>query len=351
MMQRSTHPIVSVLAPCFNEESALPAFIESLLNQKYQNFELVIFDNASKDSSREIIQSYEQLDDRVRLVSYEDHVDGFRQWRRLRSYPCKSPFISVRSCNDSIDHNYLGECIGLLLSDESIGLVYSHGYLKESITGEVIAASSESRIDTRGLSLRESVYQVVSRYTYSFPLWGVYKKSVFNQIDMQYNYGQDHILVCEASIYGKVVPLVEKLDTRLQNSQEDLFSGIKKMWFGNHALIGRGVSETSFFMTPDIFLPFTSMISGHLRMISGAMTPEENKPDLQRIAFDVLCTRFRQLLDHEHSMFLHVFKSNDLRQIVSCNLSWKSAFVASLFEIAQISPSRREDCRSLLMDL
>jgi glycosyltransferase involved in cell wall biosynthesis len=49
---------ISIIAPNLNEEKVLPLFLDSLTNQSYKQFELIIVDGASSDKSLELITSY-----------------------------------------------------------------------------------------------------------------------------------------------------------------------------------------------------------------------------------------------------------------------------------------------------
>ena len=51
--------LVSVIMNCFNGEKFLREAIDSVLAQKYQNWELIFWDNQSTDSSAEIVKSYD----------------------------------------------------------------------------------------------------------------------------------------------------------------------------------------------------------------------------------------------------------------------------------------------------
>ena len=51
-------PRVTVVTPNYNHAQYLPKRIDSILAQTFQDFELIILDDASTDSSREIIESY-----------------------------------------------------------------------------------------------------------------------------------------------------------------------------------------------------------------------------------------------------------------------------------------------------
>lgn len=59
---------VSVIMPVYNSEKYLRKTIESVLNQSYNNFELILVDDGSKDTSGEICDYFAQKDDRVRVV-------------------------------------------------------------------------------------------------------------------------------------------------------------------------------------------------------------------------------------------------------------------------------------------
>ena len=58
-------PKVSVIMPCFNTEKYLSEAVESILNQTFTDFELIIVDDGSTDGSWEIINKYKKNDDRI----------------------------------------------------------------------------------------------------------------------------------------------------------------------------------------------------------------------------------------------------------------------------------------------
>ena len=61
--------LVSILMPCFNSQNFIGQSIESVLNQTYQSWELLICDDGSDDGSKYLIQAYEQKDSRIKLVN------------------------------------------------------------------------------------------------------------------------------------------------------------------------------------------------------------------------------------------------------------------------------------------
>lgn len=74
-------PTVSVIVPNYNHAPFLTQRIESVLEQTYQDFELILLDDCSTDGSREIMESY-RSNPHVSHIVYNEHNSGsaFRQW-------------------------------------------------------------------------------------------------------------------------------------------------------------------------------------------------------------------------------------------------------------------------------
>lgn len=59
--------MVSIITPCYNSSKYIGEMIESILNQTYEDWELLITDDCSKDNSRDIVQAYCDKDPRIKL--------------------------------------------------------------------------------------------------------------------------------------------------------------------------------------------------------------------------------------------------------------------------------------------
>ncbi|NJP38777.1 glycosyltransferase family 2 protein [Alkalicoccus luteus] len=79
---------ISVIALAYNLEEYLPACIESVLNQTFQDFELIIINDGSTDNSGDICDSYAAKDERITVIHKENngiasarkHRNKKRQW-------------------------------------------------------------------------------------------------------------------------------------------------------------------------------------------------------------------------------------------------------------------------------
>lgn len=67
---------IDILMATYNGEKYLPEQIESILNQSYKNFNLIISDDCSQDGTRKILKEYEKKDDRVKVI-FQEHNLGY----------------------------------------------------------------------------------------------------------------------------------------------------------------------------------------------------------------------------------------------------------------------------------
>ena len=64
--------LVSIITPMYNGEKYVSQTIESVLAQTYQNWEMIIVDDGSKDASSQIVKKYSIEDNRIKLVHQQN---------------------------------------------------------------------------------------------------------------------------------------------------------------------------------------------------------------------------------------------------------------------------------------
>lgn len=77
------NPEISIIVPIYNVEKYLKRCIDSILNQSFKNFELILVDDGSTDNSGKIIDEYESIDKRIRVIHKENGGQGSARNRGL----------------------------------------------------------------------------------------------------------------------------------------------------------------------------------------------------------------------------------------------------------------------------
>ena len=95
-------PRVTVVTPNYNHARYLPERIDSILAQTFQDFELLILDNASTDNSREVIESYTSYQNVRAAFNAENNGSPFKQWN-LGLSQAKGEYVWFAESDDYAD--------------------------------------------------------------------------------------------------------------------------------------------------------------------------------------------------------------------------------------------------------
>lgn len=63
----------SVIIPAYNVQNYVEKAINSVLNQDFKNYELIVVNDASTDDTEKIVREYENRYDNVKLISHKDN--------------------------------------------------------------------------------------------------------------------------------------------------------------------------------------------------------------------------------------------------------------------------------------
>lgn len=117
-------PIVSVLIPNYNHASYLKERIESILQQTFQDFEIIILDDCSLDSSRELIENY-RSNIHVTHIVYNETNSGstFKQWQKGISL-ANGKYIWIAESDDWCEPTLLQVLIDGVKENDDIVIAY-----------------------------------------------------------------------------------------------------------------------------------------------------------------------------------------------------------------------------------
>jgi len=200
---------VSIGMPLYNEEKFIQEAIESILDQDYKNFELIISDNGSTDRTKEICLDYANKDSRIRFYSREKMTDAITNFNFVASI-AKGDFFMWASGHDIRDPTFISRCLTTFKKSTSIVLCYSDAIWIDS-NGHTIG-HEQSDIDTVGMDKIHRLNKVFWNLGYAYPIYGLFRKDVLKTVlPSQKVLGSDILLLNELSVIGEFTRIPESL--------------------------------------------------------------------------------------------------------------------------------------------
>ncbi|MDP1569804.1 MAG: glycosyltransferase family A protein [Vicinamibacterales bacterium] len=117
-------PVVSVLMTAYNRERYIAASIESVLAQRFADFELVITDNQSTDGTLAIARAYEARDPRVRVVVNERNLGQFGNRNRAATL-ARGRYLKYHDSDDLMYPHCLEQMVSHLEAEPRAGFALS----------------------------------------------------------------------------------------------------------------------------------------------------------------------------------------------------------------------------------
>ena len=124
MKHVKTDPILSVLMTAYNRESLISESIESVLRSSYSDFEFIIVDDASEDSTWDIIKYYQSRDKRIRAFRNSINTGDYPNRNIAAGYANKQ-YIKFVDSDDLLNVGALSQMVKTMLANPScsIGLI------------------------------------------------------------------------------------------------------------------------------------------------------------------------------------------------------------------------------------
>ncbi|OGI02819.1 MAG: hypothetical protein A2Y25_03245 [Candidatus Melainabacteria bacterium GWF2_37_15] len=154
-------PLISVCMPSYNHERFIREAIESVLNQTYKNFELIIVDDCSTDNAVNIIKSYN--DPRIRFYQNESNLKGLKTTNAAVSM-AKGDFIAILHSDDKYDHHFLEEIVKAYNKYPYNKVFIAGQYKQDHLLGHL---TSDFPFNTEGIIPRK---EVLIRLAYGNPI-------------------------------------------------------------------------------------------------------------------------------------------------------------------------------------
>ncbi|MBK69669.1 MAG: hypothetical protein CMF54_07765 [Legionellales bacterium] len=118
----NSQPLVNVVINCFNGEKYIKESIESVINQSYNNWEIIFWDNGSFDQTKNIVNNYQKSSTKIKYFHYKENEKlGIARNKAINE--CTGKYITFLDVDDIYLNNTL-EILVNSIEKENVDLCY-----------------------------------------------------------------------------------------------------------------------------------------------------------------------------------------------------------------------------------
>jgi glycosyltransferase involved in cell wall biosynthesis len=251
-------PRLSVGLPVYNGERYLDVAIQSILDQTYTDFELIICDNASTDRTAEIVFAHAARDARVRYHRNDSNIGGGRN-ANLTFTLARGELFRWAAYDDVLDPDLFERCIAIL--DRDPGVV-----LCDSVVSLIDSSGREIGQVRRPTSAEQSP-RALFRYVASFDhdceaTYGIMRAGVLAKTGLHRPYtDSDRTLLVHMALLGRFAQIPEPLFRR--RIHEEASTRVHPEWRGRMIWFGEEYRDK-------LTLPFWRQLRHYTRIVISA---------------------------------------------------------------------------------
>lgn len=214
---QTNDPLVSIGLPVYNGQRFLHKAIESLLQQTFANFELIICDNASTDATAEICQEYARRDRRVKFIRNTSNLGAAKNYNRVFELS-SGIYFKWAAADDCCAPDFLCRCLAVLEKDPNIILAYPKTKIVDENDNEI--AEYDDGIHLKSQSASGRFLQFMYCVGECNAVFGLIRSDSLKKTRLIGNYiGADVCLLAELSLLGRFCEIPEYLFFRRHHSE------------------------------------------------------------------------------------------------------------------------------------
>lgn len=116
-------PLVTIIIPCYNSSAFVSKAVDSILNQTYNNLEIILIDDASTDDTLKILKSFK--DPRIKLLEFLENTKKIGAVNEALKI-AKGDFIAFQDSDDYSEPRRIEFQVGQFLADNTLGICFTN---------------------------------------------------------------------------------------------------------------------------------------------------------------------------------------------------------------------------------
>jgi glycosyltransferase involved in cell wall biosynthesis len=226
-------PTVSVIIPNYNHAPYLKERIDSVLNQTYQDFEVIILDDCSPDNSVEVIEQYRSNPHVSHILINEQNTrNTFIQWERGISM-AKGRYIWIAESDDVAELQLLETLIGQLEQHPDASVAFCHSRLIDADGALLSEQNTKNPAQPGQITINDSCtflrHLLIFNYIYNASM-AVFRRDVYDRANpdyKQFRYCGDWHFWASVCAAGRVIEVYDML-SRFRQHQRKVTEDSKK---------------------------------------------------------------------------------------------------------------------------
>lgn len=177
--------LISVIVPAYNVEKYIKTCLDSLINQTYSNFEIIVINDGSTDQTEEILRSY-QANPKFRIYSQKN--GGLSAARNRGIKLANGELVCFIDSDDSVKSDYLEKLAAPFFEDSDVDITvcgYQEKFENTEINHVLKSQKITGRKATKDLLIKQQDFDVLA--------WNkLYRKKLYSDNHIEYPVGQIH---------------------------------------------------------------------------------------------------------------------------------------------------------------
>ena len=206
------NPKISIIVPVYNVEQYLPRCIDSILNQSFADFELLLIDDGSRDKSGAICDEYAAKDSRIRVFHKEN--GGVSSARNLGLDNACGEWLAFVDSDDIIKENYLKHMVDRIKCSNQL-IMSCSDYIDNTAFRRMINQDAKFQ-DVFGSLIKQGTI------SHTQPWSKLYNKEVVNKNSIRFpinvHMDEDGIFMFHYLLYVECISYVDSVDYIYDNS-------------------------------------------------------------------------------------------------------------------------------------
>lgn len=212
-MDTEHSPLITVGVMAYNEEKHLASTLDSILQQPFDDYEIIVADNASEDGTGDIAARYAATDERIRHIRHERNIGALQNCNSL-VHNARGQYFVLAGAHDLWSDNFLRDLYQVL--EDRPDAVLAHGrtvWIDEA--GEKLDRES-GYIDTSGAN-------VIARFNMTIwgnqhAMYGMYRLDAMRKTRLQLEFvGSGAVFLGELALLGDIIVVPEAIWYRREN--------------------------------------------------------------------------------------------------------------------------------------